>query len=366
MKNKNNAFKLKSTKLTMSKNIWVRLLLFLGFTIPFILSFPVWLSKRDFPVTPFIFKPLEFDFYVDITLLLLLLLSAIWFVIKEKGRGGLYFFILYALLSILDQTRIQPFFFEIAILVFLYYLFRNDFERFKVALLLLMAGTYIWSGLHKANPTFYELWLGGLNKRIPFIPLSLRQIITWVVPFLEMSFGVFLLFNKTRKYGIILLAIMHSMVLITLTIAGAGFTVVPLNILNVLLLFMLCYKMDWNITKLVSSDIKIIIVAFYALLLPSLNLVGLYDHLLSFSYFSGKPSYCNIVFSNKEDISKLPQKIVDITKVYKGNYYINLNEWSVKYVNVLCYPEDRVYLSLQDYIETFTGNNSTTLQYYKK
>lgn len=350
----------------MSKKIWVRLLLIIGFAIPFILSFPVWLSKRDFPVTPLFFKPLDFDYYIDIIPLLLLLLSAIWFVLKEKGRGGLYFFILYVLLSILDQTRIQPFFFEIAILVFFYYLFRNDFQRFKIAFLLLMVGTYIWSGLHKANPTFYELWLGGLNKRIPFIPQSLRQIITWVIPFLEMSFGLALLFNKTRKLGIILLAIMHSMVLITLTIAGGGFTVVPLNILNVLLLFILCYYLDWNILKVASSDVKIKIIAFYALLLPTLNLIGLYDHLLSFSYFSGRPSYCNIVFSNKEDISKLPQKIIDITRVHEGSNYINLNEWSVKYVKVLCYPEDRVYVYLQQYLETYTGSNSTTLQYYKK
>ena len=350
----------------MSKKIWVRLLLIIGFTIPFILSFPVWLSSRDFPVTPLFVKPIEFNYYIDIALIGLLFTCAIWFVLKAKGRGGLCFFILYVLLSLLDQTRIQPFFFEIAILIFFYYLFRNDFERFKIAFLLLMAGTYIWSGLHKANPTFFELWLEGLNKRIPFIPLSLRQIITWFVPFLEMSFGLALLFNKTRKIGIILLAIMHTMVLITLTIGGAGFTVIPLNVLNVLLLFMLCYNLDWNMIKLTSSDFKIKIIAVYVLIIPYLNLIGLHDHLLSFSYFSGKPSYCNIVFNKKVQVDKLPKNIIDITRVYEGSHYINVNEWSVKYVNVLCYPEDRVYVYLQEYLETFTGNNSTTLQYYKK
>ena len=350
----------------MSKKIWIRLLLIIAFIIPFMLSFPVWLSKRDFPVTPLFFEPLEFNYYLDIALILLLFVCSIWFVLKDKGRGGLFFFVMYVVLSVLDQTRIQPFFFEISILIFFYYLFRNDFETFKIAFLLLMAGTYIWSGLHKVNSTFFDLWLEGLNKRIPFIPLSIRQIITWAVPFLEMSFGLALLFNKTRKLGIFLLAIMHAFVLITLIIGGAGFTVMPLNILNVLLLFMLCYKMDWNIESLKASGIKIKIIAIYVLLIPSLNLIGLYDHLLSFSYFSGKPSYCNIVFSNEEYISNLPQKIVDITRVYNGNHYINLNEWSVKYVNVLCYPEDRVYVYLQDYLETFTGSNSTTLQYYKK
>ena len=350
----------------MSKKIWVRLLLMIAFMIPFMLSLPVWLSKRDFPVIPLFFKPLELNFYVDVSLLTLLFVFGLWFVLKEKGRGGLYFFVLYVILSILDQTRIQPFFFEIAILIFFYYLFRNNFNRFKIAFLLLMAGTYIWSGLHKANPTFLEFWLVGLNKRIPFVPLFLRQLFTWSVPFLEMFFGVALLFNKTRKLGIIMLAAMHSMVLITLTIGGIGFTVFPLNIINVLLLFMLCYNFDWNLVKLKSSDYKIKIIAVYVLLIPTLNLIGLHDHLLSFSYFSGKPNYCNIIFSDKADISKLPHKIADITRIYEGNHYINLVEWSVKYVNVLCYPEDRVYLYLQQYLETYTGSNSTTLQYYKK
>ena len=89
-------------------------------------------------------------------------------------------------------------------------------------------------------------------------------------------------------------------------------------------------------------------------------------HLLAFSYFSGKPNYCNIILLDEKNIHKLPQTVKDIIRVYEGKKYINVNEWSVKYVNVLCYPEKRVYLYLQDHIETFTGQNSTYLLYYKK
>ncbi len=351
----------------MSKKILVRLLLIISFTIPLILSFPVWLSKRDFPVVPLFGKPLEFNYYIDIALLILLALFAIWFLFKEKSKGGLYFFLMYVLLSIFDQTRIQPFFFEFSIIILFYYLFKNNFNHFKIAFLILMAGTYIWSGLHKINPIFYNFWLGGLDKRIPFAPQFLRQIFTWIVPFIELSFGIALLFNKTRKLSIILLAIMHIMVLITLSISGVGFAVFSLNILNPLLLLMLCYNLRWSVININNNtNIKTKIIVVYAILLPALNLIGLYDHLLAFSYFSGKPNYCNIIFLNEKNIHKLPQSIKDITRVFNGKQYINVNEWSVKYVNVLCYPEKRVYLYLQDYIETFTGQNSTRLQYYKK
>ena len=160
---------------------------------------------------------------------------------------------------------------------------------------------------------------------------------------------------------------MHSMVLITLTLSGGGFTVFPLNILNPLFLFMICYNMDWSLFKSIKkANFKLKVVAVYAIMLPALNLFGMYDHLLSFSYFSGKPNYINIILLNKEDINKLPKVIADTARVYEGNHYINVNEWSVKYVNVLCYPEERVYEFLQDYIETFTGGDSTYLQYYKK
>jgi hypothetical protein len=344
----------------------VRILLILSFIIPFIMSFPLWLSKRSFPVIPLFFEGLEFNYSIDIAFLIIFGLFSIWFLIKSKGSGGLFFFMAYVGFCILDQTRIQPFFFEISILILFYYLFRNDFSNFKIAFLILMSGTYIWSGLHKINPTFFEFWLGGLNKRIPIIPLSLRQVITFFIPFLEMSFGVALLFNKTRKLGIYLLAVMHSMVVITLLIGKISFMVVPLNVVNVLLLFMLCYNLNWNVLSLKLSSLKLKFITIYALLLPSLNLIGFYDHLLSFSYFSGKPNYCNLVFSNKSDLDHLSQEIAATVRTYEGMYYINVNEWSVKYVNVMCYPEKRVYMYLKNYIETFTGSDTITIQYYKK
>ena len=317
-------------------------------------------------MTPLFFESLKSNYFIDIMLLMCLALSAIWFLFKGSGRGGLCFFLIYVLLSILDQTRIQPFFFEIAILIFFYYLFRNDFERFKIAFLILMAGTYMWSGLHKINPVFFDFWLNGLNKRLPFIPVILKQLFTWTVPFLELSFGVVLLFNKTRKLGIILLAIMHGMVLVAFTFSGVGFTVFPMNIINPLFFFMLCHRMDWTVFNFMSNGIKLKIIAVYALILPALNLFGWYDHLLSFSYFSGGPDYCNIFFYRDEDVKKLPEELTKVVRVYEDKHYINVNEWSVKYVNVLCYPEKRVYLYLQNYVEAYTGKKTTYLQYYKK
>lgn len=353
-------------QLEFSKKKWIRLLLLVGLIIPFLLSFPAWFSTRDFPVIPLFFEPLKFSYYIDIALLVLFSAFSVWFLISEKGMGGLFFFILYVLYAILDQTRIQPFFFEISLIIFIYYLFRHNFERFKIGFLILMAGTYIWSGLHKANPVFYDLWLGGLDKRIPFIPKVLRQLFTMSVPFIEMSFGIALLFNSVRKLSILLLAIMHSMILITLFISGAGFLVFPINILNVLLLFMIGYRMDWSILRIKSlSSLKIKSIIIYALILPALNLIGLYDHLLSFSYFSGKPSYCNIIFLDESNIDKLPKNILAITRIYEAKHYINVNEWSVTHVKLLCYPEERVYEYLQDYIESFTGEDTTVLQYYK-
>ncbi len=357
----------KMIRMGISKRLLIRFLLIVSFLIPITLSFPVWFSTRGFPTTPLFFERLEFSFFIDVFLLIVFGASAIWFLLKDKGRGGLFFFVMYVLLAVFDQTRIQPFFFEIAIIIFFCDVFRNNFKQFKIAFFLLMAGTYIWSGLHKANTVFFEIWFGGLEKRIPFVPSFLRQTFTWMVPFLEASFGVALLFNKTRKFGVFLLAIMHTIVLITLAYGGADFMVFPWNMVNVILLFMLYREFDWNITNLkASKSLKLKIIAVYAVLLPALNLVGYYDHLLAFSYFSGKPSYCNIFFSDNKDINKLPKDVRRIVREYEGQWYINVNEWSLAFTNVLCYPEDRIYLYLQKYLETFTGAHTTSIQYYKK
>lgn len=349
----------------MLKKLSIRFLLVLSFLIPFVLSFPVWLSQRSFPVVPMFFKAKNFSYGIDVFFITLFWLFALLFLIRPKTRGGLLFFISYVGFCILDQTRIQPFFFEISLLILFYDLFRNRFHDFKIAVLILLAGTYIWSGLHKINPYFHEVWLKGLNNRIPFVPLFIRELMTYAVPFLEMLFGIALLFKQTRKLGIYLLALMHFMVLVTLLLGNGGFTVFPLNVLNVVLLLMICYNLNWNIFRLSTANIKLRIIAVYSILLPALNLVGFYDHLLSFSYFSGKPYYCNIIFNDEFDINKLPPQIQSVVRTYEGGKYINLNEWSVGSVHVSCYPEERVYVYLKEYIEMFVGVHTTQIHYYK-
>jgi hypothetical protein len=92
----------------------------------------------------------------------------------------------------------------------------------------------------------------------------------------------------------------------------------------------------------------------------------MYDHFLAFSYFSGKPDYCNIFFKNEKNIEKLPKSIKKIVRTYEGQHYLNVNEWSVSNVKVLCYPEGRVYSYLQSYLEQFSEEGTTTIQLYKK
>ena len=62
----------------------------------------------------------------------------------------------------------------------------------------------------------------------------------------------------------------------------------------------------------------------------------------------------------------LPKEIASTIRLYEGTYYLNLNEWSVNEVQVLCYPEKRVYMYLKNYVERFTGPNTITIQYYKR
>ncbi|WP_242091559.1 hypothetical protein [Aestuariivivens sediminicola] len=48
----------------------------------------------------------------------------------------------------------------------------------------------------------------------------------------------------------------------------------------------------------------------------------------------------------------------------EGQYYIDFNEWSAKTINVMVYPEKRVYQKLQDHINKYLDGPNSYLEFY--
>ena len=346
--------------------LFVRLLLCICFLGPMFATSNLWFGIREFPLVPlFNWIPIVSAPYDVLFVIVLSILFGV-FVFKPKPIIGVSIVLLFIYLASVDQNRLQPFFFELIFAVLAMTLFSNNKKSVYQCLLLIFIGTYFWSGIHKANSHFFEKWMLGMNSRIPFVPEIFRQLFTYAIPVLEASFGLLLVFKITRKYGVILITIMHTIIVSTLLIEGFGYVVIPMTLFNVITLLLLYYNSDLNYKDLFElKHRKSVVVFLIAILFPLFNFFGFYDHLLSFSYFSGKPKYCRIWLTDSSDIDKLPSHIKKYMHEWEGAYYTDLNNWSQETLGVGVYPEMRVYISIEQGLQQILGNeNSTKLDLY--
>lgn len=343
----------------------IRLFAFIAFMLAMFMSWNVWFSDRAFPMIPY-FEGLPVpNYFMDVLLISSFSILFLFFVIQPKWTIGLPIILIYSYWVLLDQNRIQHYFFELIFAVFALSVFKNDDKTVKKCLLLIFIGTYFWSGIHKYNDLFFEKWLNGLNKRIPFVPYWMRVSFTYAVPFLEALFGIFLVFIKTRKLGIWLIAIMHLIILATFLKDGFGYVVIPLMAFNVFTLFYVFYNSTLSFQQLFTITVpKVGLMFLIVIIFPLGNLFGVYDHLLAFSYFSGKPKYCRIHFENKKVIEQLPKGVLKNVREFQGSYYIDLNEWAARSIGVLVYPEIRVYEKVQKHVNNQLETSNTTLSFY--
>jgi len=343
----------------------IRLLAFIAYISAMAMSWNLWFSVRGFPMIPLFEGVPVSNTVVDFLLIGAFISLFLLFIVKPKWSIGFPIILIYTYWVLLDQNRLQHFFFELIFVVFALSIFKSNRNTAKKCLVWIFIGTYFWSGLHKYNDLFFEKWLNGLNKRIPFIPYWLRVSFTYTVPFLEAGFGLLLLFVKTRKIGIWLIAIMHLIILITFLKGGFGYAVIPLMAFNVLTLFIVFYNSKMRVKELFIIDsFKIVVIYAITILLPLTNFFGFYDHILAFSYFSGKPKYGRIQFENKLQIEQLPGHIQEVVREYQGYYYIDLNEWSSNTIKVMVYPEMRVYKKIKIHVDGYIENPNTHLDFY--
>jgi len=343
----------------------IRLLAFIAYVSAMSILWSLWFSERTFPMVSLFEGLLVPNTLVDFLLIGTFISLFLFFIFKPNWKVGIPIILIFGYWGLLDQNRLQHFFFEIIFVVFALSIFKSNVNTAKKCLLWIFIGTYFWSGIHKYNDLFFEKWLNGLNKRIPFIPYWMRVSFTYAVPFLEAGFGLLLLFVKTRKIGIWLIAVMHSIILITFLKDGFGYVVIPLMAFNVFTLFLVFYNSEITTKQLFTIDsYKIIVMYFITILLPLSNLFGFYDHVLAFSYFSGKPKYCRIHFENKIQTQQLPKHLQEVVREFQGQYYIDLNEWSSYTIKVMVYPEMRVYHKLKTHIDGFLDKPSTHLEFY--
>ncbi|ARV06017.1 hypothetical protein BTO04_04560 [Polaribacter sp. SA4-10] len=350
------------TNLTDKQKVnWVRIIAIIPVLILMMYAPKLWVATKVFPVIPlFDWLPiLKYPF--DYILAGFFFIIQIVYIFQNKRWQGWVVILLYVFLALIDQNRLQPYFYQSFLTLFAIEIFNRKVPPKKVlyAIILLFFATYFWSGIQKVNEAFYIQWLTALNKHFSFLPQWFLVAFTYLVPWLEASMGILLLFNKTRKLGVLFILSMHGIITFLLFYLGYGYNVVPWNIQNMLSVVLLFWGLkttnafEFFVSFFNKQKIAILI---FTLILPlTNNVTGFYDSLLSFHFFTADLNYYN-VFINEELEDALPEHIQLFYRFENGNAYLNMNEWAQYDNKVLFYPEERIIKYMDVYLRSFAEN----------
>lgn len=265
------------------------------FITEILLSWKLWFPvDREFPMMSALSW---FDFSVGIVgdgFLLFTLLIALIFIAIDKHRTFAISITLGCLVILVleDITRFQPWVYTQGAILFL--ISFNNRKREKAILsgvMFIVASVYVWSGIQKFNLIFFREtfpWLlsaFGIDIRIDSKhAYDILNYLVAVIPLIEVLIGLFLLFTRTRKIGIITGLLMHSFIILSLGPSGHNWNIIIWSWNLCLMLFLVLYyssRMNINITEGIKSfRINYIVLTLFGLM-PTLNFIGYWDDYLS-------------------------------------------------------------------------------------
>src|SRR5438067_735087 len=321
----------------------------------FLLSWKLWLSSRLFPLAPVSNYLPEIPYPIDyIWFLSLLALLAVISFLPRPRKLVLIFVCLAALLSLWDQTRWQPWFYQYLFMLagfgFLAWK-ENDPGGNRAALdacRLIVASIYLWSGVQKLNVTFVRTTWPDIAA---FLPSSWQAAVAhfplWlilVVPLVEIFIGLGLLTRRFRSGAVLVAVATHLAILLLLVASGENVVVWPWNIAMTSFVWILF----WQDKKTTARRIVIGKKAFQILVLilfgvlPSLNFVGLWDAYLSSALYSGN-TYQTALYLGPAVLARLPAAIHPHVWQKSEPFFLDINRWGYAELRVPIYPEPRVY-----------------------
>jgi hypothetical protein len=350
---------------------WTRIAAVVSTLILMVYAPKLWLTTKNFPVIPmFDWVPIPTGI-LEYTFWGILFVSQLIYIFYNKRWLGWLALLTYVYLAMVDQNRLQPYFYQSALTLLAIVLFPKKADSRKVlyTVILIFFATYFWSGIQKLNDAFYIKWLSALDKHFNCVasgdaaliclPPKFLELFTYAVPWLEASMGILLLFNRTRTFAIGFILGMHAIIVFLLFYLGYGYNVVPWNFQNMVSVVALFYglktlsPLDFFVAKF---DWQRAVLVFMVMVLPlANNLKGYYDNLLSFHFFTADLKYYNVtIHEDLED--KLPENAQAFYRYHEGRTYINMNEWAQADNKVLFYPEERIIKYMETYLRSFANN----------
>ncbi len=194
-----SVFRIKNT----SADILLIKITSLAWLIAKIMSFKLWTADRSFPIIPTI-DFLTTPNWVHLGLYGFSLVAISALVIVSNKQLILFVIIAEITTCLLDQMRWQPWQFQY-LLTFLFFYLSKDKRQFLSLVLLMMASTYFFSGIHKFSGSFlYTIWDKLVLNRIfgvgwTTIKNPIIHYAGLIIPSIEIFIGAALLLLRNRK-----------------------------------------------------------------------------------------------------------------------------------------------------------------------
>ena len=320
--------------------VWLERAIVAGLVAGLLLSVKLWVSTREYPLVPLLgfVPPLPYPLdYLLFGLFGALLVGVLLFRGRLGGALVVAVLALAMLLVVQDQGRLQPWFYQYSFMlaaVGFANLGRLSAEGAMNACRLIVAFTYLWSGLQKAHVSFareaYPWLIEPLASHLPSGAVSVLGQGAYAVPAIEAAIGVGLLVRPLRKPAVVGAISMHAFILFAIGPWGHDWNSVvwPWNVAMVAFVLILFWRAPdppslLTVVKPEGSAFRAVVLVLFAIM-PALNFFGLWDSYLSASLYSSSYEKGYVYTTNRPS----PVSIVTM---------------AMEEMNAPAYPEERVY-----------------------
>lgn len=308
---------------------------YIAFWLVILFTYPVWLDTHsEFPKCPLVGKAVVnsvfsiINFLIVISSLIILGIG----IFKDKVRLISFGVIGVILCVFLDLNRFNGMTHFFLSFWILYILTKRNQQFYYTSIIFFIWGVYFWSGVNKLNIHFYLDTYQWLMDCLPLTrPLIDLKWFSYIFPILESIPAVMLIFNKTRKAGIIWLIAMHIYLITIITILSREYMIYVWNsFLIVVLLTLWNFKTDlkeyFRSKDIVLGRLYLLVVS---LLLPSLLWIDLASSEFGYAMFSGRLTYSRMIFT-AADTTKLDSRLHEFLEPYENLFTIDIDNFSLQ------------------------------------
>jgi predicted DCC family thiol-disulfide oxidoreductase YuxK/uncharacterized membrane protein YphA (DoxX/SURF4 family) len=341
-----------------SRVFWLKAMIVLVFCVGLVMSPRLWIGPRTYPLAPALsFLPSSI-YPADLFLYGALFVLASAILVSARPQKFILLFLgIVVVFCLLDQTRLQPWIYQFGFLLAALALFSwdsDDVEGCEQALniaRLIVATTYIFSGLQKFNLNF-------INNDFPWIVEPITNAfpaargalyaLGAAAPFIQVGFGVGLLTRKFRRVSLILAVSMHAFILAMFGPFGHNWNDVVwpwTAAMAGLDLLLFTSKQKFSVHDVLwghRHPYQVCVLVLFAML-PLLSFFNLWDSDLSSALYSGNLTEATIYATDKGRDSLPPSIKAYLVHTSPNTNVLNMQRWAIEDINVLPYPETRVY-----------------------